>query len=249
MTRPILALALMAGATFATLPASASPIVHDTAAEFSTISYVVGFKGDGSAVDASRRTIGNMFDNSLTSITSLGRATNPTNASISFEIAPATGRYITGGQVVELTGGTSGFPERANIFLGNDLTGWVQIGTMSNGHVPNTAGWSNVNNAIVSVSYVAGGSPAGTNPTFNFTVISGFYDSVRIVDIAVSSTTPANQIDGFDIAEFEVTSEAQPVVTVPEPFGLGLFGLGVAGLTALRRRRAAAPGPATRPHC
>ena len=70
----------------------------------------------------------------------------------------------------------------------------------------------------------------GNTTTFSLTVSSGAYNSVRFSD--VSPLVGANR-DGFDIAEFRVTS-----TPVSEPATLALVGLSLMGLSVMRRRQA-----------
>ncbi len=239
MGRYLLAATVSLGALVAVQAAQASTIVHDTVGEFSAISSVAGLNGVGGAVDPARRVLGSMFDNVVStapvSFYSLGRG-----GTIDFVISDPMLRQILGGQIIEATGATSGFPESADIQLGVNGGGWTSIGRMRNGHAPNTGGPNVVsqNNAIA--TWTVGTTTSATFPTFNFTVVSGTWNSVRMVDVpqVPGTSAPTAGMDGWDIVEFELTSALLPV-RIPEPGTLALLGAGLLGLAATRRRKPA----------
>jgi hypothetical protein len=227
-------------------PASNAAIVHDSLAEFSSI-----VNRQAAGVAPARSNLNNMFDNSFsisaTSFFSLGLSpvaspsspapyTTPFNsaptASLDFYIDPH--REIIGGAFSEATGTASGHAERADVYLGRSGgTTWLRIGTVHNGHgltpaAPNgrvlnadpTVTWT-----VSPVSSVAGGFAYN----FSFTVNSGSWNALRIVDGRASTGSGR---DGFDLLEFEVTS-----VPIPAPFSAWMFGAGLLGLAGASRVR------------
>jgi hypothetical protein len=208
--------------------ANASTIVHDTVGEFSAIVPGQLLQANGLAVAADRSVIGNMFDNNLSTIWSPG-----IGGRISFVIAP-TSNVLTSGAVIELTNVSSNHREQAQVYLGVDNVdgSYVLIGTLLNAEFPGGASVVNSNPTVATLDLVV----SGLNSSYTLTINSGAFNSLRIVDI--SSPTGGGNRDGFDIAELEVTSRApEPVVGVPAPASLALFGAGLLGLASLRRRR------------
>ncbi|WP_291295777.1 PEP-CTERM sorting domain-containing protein [Elioraea sp.] len=204
--------------------AVAAPILHDSEASFASIVYTPGINSTLGQVAAGRRVLGNMFDATNSTMLSLGLG-----GSIAFLIAPEE-NSITGASTFELTNLGSGHKERARLFLGNDLGGWIEIGDLLNQELGSTV--TNVNPTVATLALTTPGAATG----FTLTVLDGSFNSLRLLD--VSPTRGAN-LDGFDIASFSLTSIAPPTpppVPVPEPATWLLLVGGIAGLAAARRR-------------
>jgi hypothetical protein len=222
-------LLLSLGASCLASFAVAAPVVHDTIAEFSSITANQGQRSNNAGngfdvVAASRSNIANVFDNNLATIYSLGLGGTGAGGTLDFVISPVT-NLISSGTVIELTTGGvtgSGHIEFAQVFLGVNGGGWQLVGELGNdGSVDGTGA---IAGALLSANLM------GNTTTFSLTVSSGAYNSVRFAD--VSPLAGANR-DGFDIAEFRVTS-----TPVSEPATLALVGLSLVGLSVMRRRQA-----------
>ncbi|MDX5360189.1 MAG: hypothetical protein LPL00_02485 [Alphaproteobacteria bacterium] len=196
--------------------AAAAPLTHDTEAEFTiTANQTAG-------VSAARSILGNMFDSDTSTMYSLGLG-----GDIALELVPAD-RAIDNGAVVELTGVGSNHAESATLSLFDVVAGtWLDVATLFNGAAP--GGWNVVDLGTGAASFSV--TSAGAPGTFAFTINSGLFNAVRLTDTS-SSISGTGSTDGFDIAEFSVTS-----MPVSEPGLLGLLGLGLAGVGAVARRR------------
>jgi hypothetical protein len=213
----------MGGLLHANIAASA-PLLHNSEASFASIIYTPGINSTLGSVAAERRVLANMFDATTTTMLSLGLG-----GSISFLITPDA-NTIASATAFELTGLRSGHKERARLFLGTDLGGWIEIGDLLNQELGSTV--TNVNPAVATLSVTTPGAATG----YTLTVHDGSFNSLRLLDV---SPTRGSNLDGFDIASFSLTSIAPPPpppVPVPEPATWLLLVGGLAGLAAARRR-------------
>lgn len=231
-----------------TSQAGAGPIVHDSLASLLATGGSVAFTvpGPGFGKPAAGRLDPNaMFDGNLGTMRSLG-------VGGVLQVGVGSGRMINGITLSELTYGLwTNHRESVEISLGFDGNGdaapdggWTLLGTLRNDEwraskdaTPEPAAEGGIpGHATLTGDFV---TAAVTNYTVTIDIAGGRtprFNLIQLVDI--SPNLPGR--DGFDIAEFRVTSEPLPTPTpnIAEPATMALLAGGLLGLVGLRRRRA-----------
>jgi hypothetical protein len=230
VTRAVLA--AFTALTLATA-AQASPVVHDNIVRFHSIAFTQGKQGSGDSVLPERSNISNVFDAAgPTTFLSLGLG-----GTLELVISPTSNRIISGFTVertnLPFDSSNNNHEEAVEVYLGVDGGGFVLLGELRNSH-PLAAGVTNASAFATLVFDGAAGPDNEARSLFSFTIIAGVFNSLRFVDISPNN---ARTNDGFDIAELRLISDGPGTTLVPVPMALSLFGLGLAGLVALRRRR------------
>jgi hypothetical protein len=232
---PRLVLAATFAAALVATPAGASTIVHDSVGDFAQLSF-----SGGGPVSADRRVVDNMFDSDHNTMRSLGIGGT-------FVAGIATDRSITSITLSELTFGVwTNHREQLTLSLALDANGdgladgaWVDIGVLRNDEwrasaaaVPLPAVTPNLAQSVATLSGTFA-AIARTDYTVTVDPAAGQFNLIRFVD----SSPFARGRDGFDIAELRVVSQAlpDPVIGVPAPMSLALFGAGLLGFGITRR--------------
>lgn len=219
-----------AAATFSialtALPALAAPIIHDSVGAFAQLTF-----SGGGPVPAARGDAANMFDGDALTMRSLG---------IGGTLIGGIGadRTITSLTLSELTFGLfSNYREQLTLSLALDADGdgiadgdWVEIGVLRNDEYRSPDLPAVTPNPAQSVAALTGIFATGERTDYTITVdaSAGQFNLFRLVD----NSPFAIGRDGFDVAELRLVSAAlvDPVVGIPLPMSLALFGVGLFGL-------------------
>jgi hypothetical protein len=219
LVNKVLAVSLLMFGTIGT--SQAAVIVHDTIAEFTTLTYSIPNGAFSGSIANNRQLLGNLFDNDTSTMLSLGNG-----GSLAAVINP-TSNSIASGSIIELTNGNA-HDESAIVFLGINGGGWINIGELFGN--ANNGGNSVVNNGSGYATLSVG--PNASASVFTINVLSSGFNSIMIQDNTLSLKPDSASQDGFDIASFSVTSVSSPAT-------LGLLGFGLVAIGFAARRRKA----------